>query len=132
MNGRFTKTGEVEREQLEWGELGWISRPAATGARQIVAIEVTLLPGQGHNFHKHPEQEEVIYVLAGEVEQWLGEQRQHLKPGESVLSHAGAVHASFTAGSQPARLLAILSPCIGDGGYELVDVSQAAPWNGLR
>ncbi len=132
MNGRFTKTGEVEREQLEWGELGWISRPAATGARQIVAIEVTLLPGQGHNFHKHPEQEEVIYVLAGEVEQWLGEQRQHLKPGDSVFIHAGAVHASFTAGSQPARLLAILSPCIGDGGYELVDVSQAAPWNGLR
>jgi quercetin dioxygenase-like cupin family protein len=132
MNGRFTVSAEVEREQLEWGELGWISRPAATGARQIVAIEVTLLPGQGHNFHKHPEQEEVIYVLAGEVEQWLGEQRQHLKPGDSVFIHAGAVHASFTAGSQPARLLAILSPCIGDGGYELVDVSQAAPWNGLR
>ena len=132
MNGRFTKTGEVEREQLEWGELGWISRPAATGAQQIVAIEVTLLPGQGHNFHKHPEQEEVIYVLAGEVEQWLGEQCQHLKPGDSVFIHADAVHASFTAGSQPARLLAILSPCIGDGGYELVDVSQAAPWNGLR
>lgn len=132
MDGRFTKTTEVEREQLEWGELGWISRPATTGARQIVAIEVTLLPGQGHNFHKHPEQEEVIYVLAGGVEQWLGEQRQSLKPGDSVFIHAGVVHASFTAGSQPARLLAILAPCIGDGGYELVDVSHEAPWNGLR
>ena len=131
MNGRFTKTGDVEREQLEWGELGWISRPA-TGAQQIVAIEVTLLPGQGHNFHKHPEQEEVIYVLAGEVEQWLGETRQNLTPGDSVFIAAGVVHASFTAGNQPARLLAILSPCIGAGGYELVDVSSVAPWNELR
>lgn len=132
MNGRFTTTAEVAREQLEWGELGWISRPASTGARQIVAIEVTLLPGQGHNFHKHPEQEEVIYVLAGEVEQWLGEQRQNLKPGDSIFIDADVVHASFTAGNEPARLLAILAPCIGEGGYEMVDVSGTAPWNKLR
>ena len=70
MHGKFSLAGEIEREQLDWGELGWVSRPA-NGAAQIVAIEVTLLPGKGHNFHKHPEQEEVIYVLAGVVEQWL-------------------------------------------------------------
>lgn len=132
MRGRFTSAAGVEREQLEWGELGWISRPAFTGARQIVAIEVTLLPGQGHNFHKHPDQEEVIYVLAGEVEQWLEGNRQNLQAGDSVFIDADVVHASFTAGNQPARLLAILSPCRGEGGYELVDVSQEAPWSGLR
>lgn len=132
MKGKFSEAGEIVREKLEWGELGWISRPAMTRARQIVAIEVTLLPGQGHNFHKHPEQEEVIYVLSGKIEQWLENSRQILTAGDSAFIHADVVHASFTEGAEPARLLAILSPCRGEGGYELVDVSQEAPWNGLR
>jgi quercetin dioxygenase-like cupin family protein len=131
MHGKFSLAGEIERERLDWGELGWVSRPA-NGAAQIVAIEVTLLPGKGHNFHKHPEQEEVIYVLAGVVEQWLDGAAQTLRAGDSVFIAPGVVHASFTAGDQPARLLAILSPCIGDGGYALVDVSGDAPWNTLR
>ena len=45
---------------------------------------------------------------------------------------AGVVHASFNIGDQPAKLLAILGPCVGEGGYELVDVADQAPWNTLR
>jgi hypothetical protein len=29
-------------------------------------------------------------------------------------------------------MLAILGPCVGEVGYELVDVAGDAPWNGLR
>ena len=42
------------------------------------------------------------------------------------------VHASFNVSSEPAKLLAILGPCSGSEGYELVDVANEAPWNGLR
>ncbi|MCL4858091.1 MAG: cupin domain-containing protein [Caldilineaceae bacterium] len=132
MNGRFIASGEVEREQLAWGSLGWVSRPATTGARELVVIEVNLAQGHGHNFHKHPDQEEVIYVIAGQVEQWLEEEKQLLGPGDSIFIPKGVVHASFNTSAQPAKLLAILAPCVTDAGYVSVEVGDQEPWVSLR
>jgi len=99
----------------------------------VVAIEVTLAPGGGHAFHKHPQQEEVIYVIEGEVEQWREEENRMLGPGDSVFLPAGTVHASFNTGDANAKLLAILGPSIGDGnGYEVVEVADQPPWRDLR
>ena len=61
--GRILTADEIVREYPEWGGLGWASRPADTGSKNIVVIEVTLSPGQGHNFHKHPRQEEILYMI---------------------------------------------------------------------
>ena len=41
------------------------------GLDGIVAIEATFLPGKCHDFHRHPGQEEVIYVIEGSIEQWV-------------------------------------------------------------
>jgi quercetin dioxygenase-like cupin family protein len=131
MSGKFVLASEAERETLDWGTLGWMSRPA-TGARNLVVIEVDLLPGRGHNFHKHPDQEEVIYVIAGEVEQWLEQERRLLRPGDAVFIDADVVHASFNVSAAPARLLAILGPCVGEGGYVSVEMGEQEPWKGLR
>jgi quercetin dioxygenase-like cupin family protein len=132
MSGRFVHEAEVEREQLDWGGLGWISRPPSTGARQLTVIDVALDPGHGHDFHKHPDQEEVIVVQAGEIEQWLEGEKTVLGPGEAVFIGAGTVHASFNTGQETARLTVALAPCVGEGGYELVDVSGEEPWSSLR
>lgn len=129
---RFMLSAETEPEQLDWGYLRWMSHPPSTGARQLTVIEVNIAPGKGHDFHKHPDQEEVIYVIAGRVEQWLGEKMRILGPGDSVFIAADRVHASFNIGDSNAQLLAILGPCVGDGGYELVDVAGDAPWKDLR
>ena len=66
------------------------------------------------------------------VEQWLGEEKRMLAPGEAVYIDAGTVHASFNTSDQPARVLAILGPCVGDVGYEMQVVADQAPWNTLR
>lgn len=132
MAGKFVVSSDVEREELDWGTLGWLSRPPTTGASSLTVIEVNLLPGEGHNFHKHPEQEEVIYVVGGEVEQWLEQDCRTLRPGDSAFIPAGMVHASFNVSESPAHLLAILGPCVGDGGYEMVDVAAEEPWASLR
>lgn len=132
MKGRFIPAGDVEWEQLEWGELGWISRPTFTGAQDVTVIEVSLKPGFGHDFHKHPDQEEVICVLSGEIEQWLEQDQQVLSAGDAIFIGAGVVHASFNVGSEPARLMVTLGPCAGEDGYVSVEVADQAPWNGLR
>ncbi len=132
MTGRFMLGAETPPETLDWGQLRWMSHPPSTDARALTVIEVTITPGQGHDFHKHPDQEEVIYVISGNVEQWLDTEKRVLCQGDSVFIGADVVHASFNVGDGDARLLAILGPCVGDQGYELVDVAGEAPWSDLR
>jgi len=132
MNGQFVLSKDTPQEILDWGALRWMSHPPSTDARQLTVIEVLLRPGKGHDFHKHPEQEEVIYVIHGKVEQWLEQEDRILSAGDSLFIPADVVHASFNVGDSPALLLAILGPCVGDQGYELVDVASDSPWSSLR
>lgn len=132
MSGTFVPSSQAKREQLEWGVLGWLSQPPSTGAKQLTVIEVELMPGFGHNFHKHPDQEEVIYVVDGQIEQWLEKDSRVLTNGDSAFIGKDVVHASFNVSDKPAKLLAILGPCVGDGGYELVEVFDQEPWKSLR
>jgi len=87
-----------------------------------------LEPGGGHNFHRHPDQEEVITVIEGQIEQWLEHDVTTLGPGEAVFIQKGVVHASFHSGEGNAKLHVVLSP----SGYGIEDVYDQEPWSGLR
>jgi len=95
-------------------------------------MDVSLEPGFGHDFHKHPDQDEMIIVKAGQIEQWIGEEHTMLGVGDSVYLDADVVHASFNVGSETAHLQVVLAPAVGDEGYQLVDVSAEQPWASLR
>ena len=131
MDGRFMPAAEIAFTSLDWGKVGALSGTATNGARQLTIMQGHLLPGKGHDFHRHPNQEEVIFVLAGRIEQWVERDKRVLEPGDSAFIPADMVHASFNVGDGEATILAILSPSIGDG-YEVVEVAGEAPWNGLR
>lgn len=132
MKGKFIHSSEAHRETVPWGSLAWFSSPAASNAKALVVVEVDLNPGGGHDFHKHPNQEEVIYVIDGEIEQWVGQERRRLAAGDSAFIDVGVVHASFNESDRNAKLLAVLGPSVGTEGYELVDVAEQEPWVSLR
>lgn len=132
MKGKFILADDVDREELDWGVTGWICRPTKTGASDITVIEVLFKPGGGHNFHKHPDQEEVITVISGKIEQWLEDEMRILGPGDSIFIDAGVVHASFNISDGTAMAMVTLGPCVGEAGYEVVEVADQAPWNSLR
>lgn len=132
MKGRFVLKNEMVRDQFDWGEIGWASRPENTETKQLAVLDVTIIPGEGHNFHRHPDQEEMIYVIEGEIEQWIEKEKKILTAGDAVFLNKGIVHASFQRGDKPAHLLAILGPSVGEGGYVLEDVSGDEPWSSLR
>lgn len=132
MKGKFVTGPEAVRDQLDWGTMGWFSRPELTAAKHLVIIEVDLQPGFGHDFHKHPIQEESIYVLSGKVEQWLEGEMQVLNPGDAIYIGADIVHASFNTFDEPAKLLVALGPAVGEEGYQLVEVHEEEPWASMR
>lgn len=132
MSGKFITANQVERDEANGGVMGWLSRPSTTGAKDLVVIEVVWAPGTGHAFHKHPTQEEVIYIIEGEVEQWLDKEKMILGPGDSVFIEADVVHASYNTSNKPAKMLAILAPCRGDDGYVTIDLFDEEPWKSMR
>lgn len=131
-DGRFITKDDIVVDSFDWGTSGWISRPELTGSRALCVMDVTLQPGAGHPFHKHPDQEEIIWVREGRIEQWLEDRKHELGPGEAVHIPTGMVHGSYTLGDSEAKLSVILTPTAGEGGYEVVDVFEEEPWASLR
>lgn len=131
----FICVEDVEWEELDWGDLGWVVRPAnVPEGSKLCALDVKLNPGCGHDFHRHPNQEEVIFLRSGTVEQWVLDEKKILSAGDAAFIPQGAVHATFVApdAEEPARLLVVLGPSHGLEGYEAVDVSTEEPWASLR
>jgi len=128
----FTASADVRREQFDWGVIGWRLVPAQ-GADHLVVMDVELQPGGGHDFHRHPGQEEIIIVKEGEITQFVGQESATLGVGDSVFVPEGEVHASFNDTQQTAYLQVVLSPSLGgETGYGLEDVAAQEPWASLR
>jgi quercetin dioxygenase-like cupin family protein len=128
----FISLSDVRREQFDWGVIGWRLVPAQ-GANHLVVMDVELEPGGGHDFHRHPGQEEMIIVKRGAITQFVGEDSATLTDGDSVFVAEGVVHASFNDGEQTAYLQVVISPSLGgETGYGLEDVSHQEPWARLR
>ena len=128
----FVKQPDVEQEQFDWGTIGWRCRPDNTGSKQLVVMDVTLEPGEGHAFHRHPGQEEMIIVKQGSVTQYLEQDSTTLNAGDSVYIDDGVVHASYNDGGETAHLQVVIGPSLGEGGYGLEDVSSEQPWASVR
>jgi quercetin dioxygenase-like cupin family protein len=88
-------------------------------------------PGKGHAFHRHPECEEILYVLDGQAEQWVDNERRLLGPGDVAHIPKNVVHASYNASDRPLVFLAMLSPATGQGP-ECVEVHDQEPRRSFR
>ena len=128
---RFIQADDVEVEQLPWGPHAWIARPGLVDADNLLLVRVAMPPGKAHQFHRHPEMEEIIYVLSGTAEQWVEEKCCRLGPGEAAHIPTNIVHGTYNTSADPLEFLAILSPAKFDGPA-LIDVCHEKPWSDLK
>jgi quercetin dioxygenase-like cupin family protein len=129
---RFVMAGDVPVESYEWGDAGMRCAPPGTGCQSFVVMDVRLDPGYFHAFHKHPDQDEMITVVAGKVTQYLEGGSTVLGPGDSVYIDKDVVHGSYNDFDEPAQLAVVLAPAVGDGGYVAIDMSADEPWASAR
>ncbi len=131
MKTPFITETEALKEDFKGRTNYWMCRPEITHAKDLQICRAILPAGECHHFHHHPELEEAIYVLEGEVEQWVGTEKRLLKAGEVAHMLPGVVHATFNTGACDAVILAILSPGSQAGPF-MVDVSMEEPWASIR
>lgn len=128
---RFVTSREAQVEQLPWGRHDWLARAGLTESRLLQLVRVTMPAGKAHAFHRHPHMEELLYVVAGRVEQWVGRESRVLGPGELAHVPMNEVHGSYNVFAEPVTFLAVLSPALIDGPA-LVDVQRDEPWRSLK
>jgi quercetin dioxygenase-like cupin family protein len=71
-----------------------------------------LPPGEGNPVHRHPNCEEALFLLNGEIEHFIkgaAQERVRLKAGEAILIPRDAIHNATNVGAGPAELLVSFS-----------------------
>jgi quercetin dioxygenase-like cupin family protein len=127
----FVTSKEAEVEVLPWGPHEWLARVGLTASEHLQLVRVTMPGGKAHRFHRHPSMEEILYVLEGRAEQWVGREKRILGPGELAHVPRNEVHGTYNVFDRPLVFLAILSPARFEGPA-LVDVSREEPWCSLK
>lgn len=127
----FITRSELQMEPSQWGPHEWLSRPGLTAAEQLLMVRVLMPPGRAHQFHRHPSMEEIIYVVSGTAEQWVGLETRVLRPGDAAHIPRDIVHGTYNAGPDTLVFLAILSPAVFEGPA-LIDVHLEEPWRSLK
>ena len=103
---RIVDLASVPREEWRKGVLTRMRVSAANGATQLCLFEQWCEPGCGAPTHLHAV-EEVLTVLAGRAEVWLGEEKATLTAGQSLLVPAGRKHGFRNTGEATLHVLAL-------------------------
>jgi quercetin dioxygenase-like cupin family protein len=128
---RFVTASEKVDFLSPWTLEEWLCRSDIVNNEHLMMVRANMEPGRDHPFHCHPTREEIIYVISGKAEQWVGHQKRILGPGDMAFIPMGEVHGTYNPFDEKLVFLAILSPAKADEPG-LVDMSTEEPWKSLR
>ncbi len=128
---RFVTAAEKVDFLSPWTLEEWLCRGDIVNNEHLMLVRANMEPGRDHPFHCHPTREEIIYVISGKAEQWVGQEKRILDPGDIAFIPMGEVHGTYNPFDEKLVFLAILSPAKADEPG-LVDMSGEEPWKSLR
>jgi quercetin dioxygenase-like cupin family protein len=97
-------------------------------------MEAIVPPGGGPPLHIHTREDETFYVLDGECEIRLGDEKVTARPGDFVNIPRGRLHNFHNASSSPVRMILTFTPAGIEKFFEETlepahDLTQARPDN---
>ena len=90
------------------------------GARRMILLSSELPPGKVHLLHRHPNAEQIMYVLEGSCLALSESEPVRLKEGDAVFITRGEWHGVRNDSDQPAVTLVIYGGAgtLEEAGYE--------------
>ena len=100
------------------GEAVWIGSfgtiykvPSEATGGAVAIVEHVLGPHQlGAPLHRHSREDEISYVLEGELTVQQGEKVETAAVGGTIVKPRGVFHAFWNAGATPVRFLEVIAP----------------------
>jgi quercetin dioxygenase-like cupin family protein len=99
------------------------TRLTAAETGSISIVEHTFAPGSLVPPHRHTLEDEISYVVAGEIGFRSDDQEVSLGAGGYIVKPRGELHSMWNASSEPARMIEIITP----GGFEhyFIELAEA-------
>ncbi|MGE5655878.1 MAG: cupin domain-containing protein [Actinomycetota bacterium] len=114
------------------GDLYTLKAVGEQTGQSYALVEIVVQPQSGTPPHIHTHEDEAFYILEGECEFQLGEQRVMPPPGTFLHSPKGQLHRFTNVGTQPAVLLCWCTPAglekfFAEVGTPVTERSQTPP-----
>lgn len=96
-------------EQREFGTVHWAVREGDPPGAETTFGVATFIAGSSNAEHTHPNAEEVVYVLEGEVTHTLGDQRVTLRAGDLIVVPRDVPHRLINESGADMRAVIVFS-----------------------
>ena len=104
-----TPAEAYEVEPVAWGRLVWMVAGRLQNSANLTVGKCYIKPGSANPRHYHPNCDEVLHVLDGEIEHSLGDDTFRLSIGETINVPMGIMHNARNLGGEEAVLLIVFS-----------------------
>lgn len=93
---------------------------------RFALVEHTIAPGAlAAPMHRHTNEDEFTYVLAGTFAAVLGGEEVVARPGDLVFKPRGQWHTFWNPGDEPTRVLELISPAGLEQFFRLIEAPEA-------
>jgi len=114
-------SGGARKLRLPGREWALLLGPENGGVRNVTLGYSTFPKGSAPTGHRHPAEEELIFVVAGRGELRTAEATIQLEPGVAVFIPPGIDHATAADADAQLELVTVFSPPVVPGSYESGD-----------
>ena len=96
-------------EETPWGSLTWFVSAGQGSSSALTVGRCVINPGCANPRHYHPNCEEVLHVLEGEILHGIGDTEVRMSPGDTISLPAELPHNARNVGAGNAVLLICFS-----------------------
>ena len=117
MESTVVQENEKEFVRVDWGKTKSLFGPENVGTKYLKINITEYSPGGEHTLHRHPYQEEVIYILEGEGFSRTKAGDHPIRAGSFIFVPADTDHATVNLNKdKPMKAIIIKSPPQEKGG----------------
>jgi quercetin dioxygenase-like cupin family protein len=122
-DAHVTSVDESETLEFPWGRIRWLVNGAKVRGANITVGWVEIEPGMKNPLHLHPNSEEVLVLMEGELDHSIGDEVHRLTRGSAIVVPANTPHDGRNVGSVTARM--VVSYPTGDRQMVVLEESNA-------
>lgn len=116
----LTRGKSVETLQFDWGQITWLDSHELNGNDNLTVGLVYIDVGKSNPLHIHPNCDETLTLLDGELEHAISDESFGMLAGDSIHIPQGVPHCAKNTGFIPAKM--IVSFNSGHRTTEMVEV----------
>jgi len=103
------RASECETVDVPWGQLRLSAARAIGNSTPLSFGRVTILAGHANSRHRHPNCDEILHVLSGQLEHSLGEAVFVMEPGDTISIPQGVWHQARATSEVDAEIVICFS-----------------------